>query len=137
MTENMATIMTLLDQERNTQAALGIIVLSPIVFVVELFLKPSTYGKLHESKRSFLGPLVSARFAWMFFESPNWMWALLGYWNRNQNPHVFPLPNMILLLAFFLHYINRSIVYPFRMSSSSQMPIAVFFIAGAYCVVNG
>jgi hypothetical protein len=50
--------MTLLDQEQNTQVvALGIILLLPIVFVVELFLKPSTYGKLHDSKCSYLGPL--------------------------------------------------------------------------------
>jgi hypothetical protein len=135
MTENMATIMMLLDQERNTQAALGIIMLAPIVFAIELFLEPSTYGKLHESKRSFLGPLVSARCAWMLFESPNWVWALLGYWNRDHD--IFRLPNMILLLAFFLHYTNRSIIYPLRMSSSSQMPVAVLLMAGAYCVVNG
>jgi hypothetical protein len=135
MTENIATIMTLLDQEQNAQVALGIIALSPIVFGVEFFLKPSTYGKLHDSKRSYFGPLVSARCAWMLFESPNWVWALIGYWNRNQQ--AFRLPNMILWLAFLLHYMNRSIVYPLRMSSASQTPVAIFFMAGVYCVVNG
>ena len=131
----MASIMTLLEQKQNTQVALGIMWLSPIVFAIELFLKPSTYGKLHDSNSHWTGPLVSAKWAWMIFESPNWIWALVGLWNHN--PQIFQLPNRILWLAFFIHYLNRSIIYPLRMSTASQMPLTIVVLAGVYCVVNG
>ena len=116
----------------------GIMYVSPIVFLILLIFKPSTYGKLHQPKRNFFGPLVSAKWCWTVFESPNWVWVLICFYsNYSTLLTTDGLPNLILLVWFFVHYVHRSLIYPLSMSSESKFPIGILGATIPYCVVNG
>ena len=89
------------------------------------------------------GPVIDARIAWFVMESPNlWMPLVVKFVLAPvYTPRVeaeMTLPNYLLLFMFLSHYVNRTIVYPLRMSSEcSNMPISVVFLAFAYCCWNG
>ena len=122
----------------HAQLAWTIIGLSPVVTVILVFLKPSTYGKLHQPKRNLFGPLVTAKWCWMIFESPNWIWVLLCWWNHCQSStKSLDTPNAILLVWFLFHYLHRSILYPLQMSNQSKFPIGIMAATLPYCMVNG
>lgn len=44
--------------------------------------------------------------------------------------------NQFLILLFTIHYCNRALIYPFRMSQGAPMPIGVFLIAWLYVIWN-
>lgn len=93
------------------------------------------FGK-HSSDR--WRPTVSPQIAWFLFESPNLAWSLYAYWNRD--PQVFDesVANQCLFALFVIHYVNRCIVYPLRISPKSQrVNIAVISSAFLFCLVNG
>lgn len=46
--------------------------------------------------------------------------------------------NMVLFAMFFIHYVNRCILYPLRMKKgSSSVNLAVFSSAFLFCTING
>lgn len=107
--------------------------ISPMIFFSLLWIQ-APYGR--HSTRQGWGVLVSAPVAWMVMESPNlWVTALV-YWNYGRD--MTSLANKLLLSCFVVHYINRSIVYPLRMSSSQSapMPLAVCSLAFLFCCWN-
>ena len=113
-----------------------VIGLSPFVFLGLLLFQPPTYGKLNQSnQRNWLGPKVTAKWCWMIFESPNWIWVL--YTVITVGHDNIPAPNKILLGWFLFHYLHRSIVYPLRMTSDSQFPIGIMAFTVPYCATNG
>jgi hypothetical protein len=124
------------DPAFHRQLAWSIIYLSPLVFGILVLFQPSTYGKLQTqpNKRNLFGPLLPAKWCWIVFESPNWIWVLLCFWSSKAT---LALPNSILLGWFFLHYIHRSILYPLHMSSESKFPLGLVFATLPYCTVNG
>ena len=121
--------------------ALAISLLSIPTFLVLRFGIVAPYGK-HSSGISttsasrYFGPLINAKLAWVIFESPNLVWAMWSLFHReNEN---FGVANAALLLMFTTHYINRSLIYPLRMSGSSRpVPLAVAASGFSYCFVNG
>jgi len=83
-------------------------------------------------------PAVSAKIAWFVFESPNLAWSLYSYLNRNKSVFNASPANAVLLSLFVLHYFNRCIIYPLRMSEGSKPMKAVTFLAAfSFCVFNG
>lgn len=44
--------------------------------------------------------------------------------------------NLFLISFFVIHYLNRAVIYPFRMSQSAPMPITVLLIAWSYVIWN-
>lgn len=133
--------------------AWSILCLSPVValLLTTLGSKISTYGKLHKTQQNSYwswGPLISAKLAWILFESPNWIWVifevsvLVGRTRKatmNDSPPPSPLSvhQWILLGWFFWHYLYRSIYYPLQMSSASKFPIGMMIFTVPYCTVNG
>ena len=115
-------------------AALSIIAASPVVFAILFFAQPSTYGKLHVQGRSWLGPLISAKWCWMLFESPNLIWVFYGV---NGLSASLPPANTLLLAWFGIHYFRRCILYPLSMSTTSKHPIGTAVLAFLYCSING
>ena len=82
------------------------------------------------------GPLLPARISWFFFESPNLFWTCFCWLSGSQNS--LPRSNSLLLVLFFLHYVQRAIFYPYRMSSNTtRMPVVVVIAAFCFTVVNG
>jgi steroid 5-alpha-reductase len=132
---NMFDTSTRNDPNFHRRLALGVIYLSPIVASIMLFLKPSTYGKLHQSKRNWFGPLVPAKWCWIIFESPNWIWVLVCYSHSPKT--TLGATNTILLAWFFWHYIHRSLLYPLHMSSDSKFPIGILAMTIPYTIING
>ena len=122
------------DLEFHRLVAWCIIGLSPVVIILLLVWNPSTYGKLHNVQTNLFGPKVSATYAWMIFESPNWIWVLYSIYDMGGLPNV---PNTVLLGWFFLHYVHRSILYPLQMASESKFPVGLMAFTLPYCIVNG
>lgn len=117
--------------------AKAVCLLSIPTFLVLHFGIAAPYGKHSTSSSSasrFFGPLINAKLAWTVFESPNLLWVV-WYLIHREN---FGVANVMLLSMFTAHYINRSIVYPLRMSGSSRpVPLAVAVSGFSYCVING
>jgi hypothetical protein len=126
------------DPAFHRQLAWCIIYLSPLVFGILVLFQPSTYGKLQKqpNQRNWFGPLLPAKWCWIVFESPNWIWVCVCVW-RSTNTTLARTPNGILLGWFFCHYIHRSIIYPLSMSSESKFPLGLIFFTIPYCTVNG
>ena len=90
-------------------------------------------------QRHWLGPLLPSKLAWFIFESPCWIWVLVCLYNNIGLSLLLPFKNQLLLGWFFFHYIYRSILYPFMMTttSSSDVPFGIAFMAFLYCFING
>ena len=127
--------------------------ISPVIFVLLYAVLPSPSGKLTTSCwGNILGPVVPARWAWFLFEVPNLLWVVATVWvhhlTSQQSSSATPttgendnslVGNYILLGLFTLHYLRRTIWYPWRMMSSQAkpVPLAVILSAVSYTSVNG
>ena len=134
------------------KVGLVFLILSPVTFFSLIYVRPAPYGKHTESasattstskstptaqRDSYWGPSINAKLAWMIFESPNLFWIV--YWFLNRNEQVFESPANISLLSLFgIHYLNRCIIYPLRMSSnSSPVNLAIVSSGFIFCFMNG
>lgn len=112
--------------------ALGLILLSPLVFLV-CFIRPASYGR-HSDPETKL--TVPARSAWILMEAPAVLFFLYFYItgpNRTE-------PVAVLLLAMWcLHYVHRAFIYPFRIKPrpGARHALRVVIFGGVYCSVNG
>jgi hypothetical protein len=114
---------------------------------VLLFFQTAPYGKFSTSKG--WGMLLPAKFCWFVMESPNlWITAIIYCLQRqgvvtsqtnsllSKESQSF-LPSQLFLSLFLLHYINRSLVFPFLLSTNSNpMPISIAFFSLTYCSWN-
>lgn len=111
---------------------MGMIYLSPIVFLFLRYVFPPNWGK---NFSTLLGPTVPPRIAWCLFEIPNLYWALFCYWPRRDE---LPAANMLLLAIFTGHYVNRAIIYPLTLNAQTKpIPLEIALAAFAYTNVNG
>lgn len=99
------------------------------------------YGKF--SKVSGWGPLIPAKIAWFIMESPNlWMFFVFDHipWVDNSSAKTnfseLPMINKMFLSLFWLHYIHRTLIFPFNIYNSTPMPLSVCFLAFCYCSWN-
>jgi hypothetical protein len=138
--------------ERNFHSLLSsaLIITSIPTFLVLIGIISAPYGK-HTSthKNRAWGPTLNARVAWFLFESPNLIWSIFCFYNKDEQVFSSSLSsfhsssftlsaNEILLLLFVIHYIHRSIIYPLRMSTNSQpVNMTVMFSAFLFCCLNG
>ncbi|CAM9823826.1 unnamed protein product [Chrysoparadoxa australica] len=80
--------------------------------------------------------LINARLAWFVLEMPNLLIAA-ACWHYGEPACKNSMPNKLMLGMFVLHYINRTLIYPLRMkSSSTPMPLVLFFTASLYTSAN-
>lgn len=86
------------------------------------------------------GPLVPARISWCLMEGINLIWCIIC-WNENRVSKFekkIPYINLFLLSLFFIHYIQRAIIYPYLMSNkTTRMPLFVVIYAALFCTFNG
>ena len=126
------------ENKRLDDTAKAVSLLSIPTFIVLRFGIVAPYGK-HSTGTSasrYFGPSINAKLAWIIFESPNLVWVLWSL--SNLDSQSFGVANAALLSMFTAHYINRSIIYPLRMSGSSRpVPLAVVVSGFSYCFVNG
>jgi len=97
--------------------------LALVAFLV-LFWITVPYGGRHTSER--WGPTLPARLAWILMELPAPGFCI---WAYSRGDHAGDPASLILLSAFLLHYLNRSIIYPLRMRSTGKRTPALSALA--------
>ena len=121
------------EQVFHHRLCMGMIYLSPIVFLFLRYIFPPNWGKTYQT---LLGPTVPPRIGWCLFEIPNLVWAAVCYRNTDKQ---LPLANTLLLGLFVGHYLNRSLVYPFVTLNphSKPLPLEIVLSAHLYTHING
>jgi 3-oxo-5-alpha-steroid 4-dehydrogenase 1 len=106
-------------------------ILAVIVFCYLLF-RPAPYGR-HISQR--WGPLISNKWGWFFME----LTVLVSLFAWILPLHAWPSSPVTIMIGLFgLHYVNRSIIFPFRIKTSGKkMPLVIALSAVVFNMVNG
>ena len=105
--------------------------LGMVVFVT-LFFITAPYGR---HLRTGWGPMLSARFGWCLMESPAPLLVGLGLAMGSR-----PLDTYSVLLStlFLAHYVNRAIIFPLRLPSTSRpIPLSIVIFAFCFNLING
>jgi hypothetical protein len=107
------------------------IIVACIVFLVLLKI-PAPYGR-HTSKK--WGITISNRMGWLLMELPAWLPFLYFVFTGTGEKNAVV---WTIVFLFCLHYINRSLIYPFRIKTKNKrMPLAIVFMAVFFNTVNG
>lgn len=102
-----------------------------LTFFYLLFFKTAPYGR-HSSLT--WGPTISNRWGWIFMELPA---LLLFFYFFISNQIYFNKVVLIFLILWFIHYFNRSLVFPFRIKTNGKrMPVIVMLSAIGFNSVN-
>ena len=100
-----------------------------ITFLILLFIT-APYGR---HIRSGWGPNLQKRFGWILMETPALYVMWLFYFLYAD------FTNIILIIFLFIwsiHYINRSIIWPFLIDKNGSMPLVVAILAFIFNVFN-
>jgi len=90
------------------------------------------YGRHISSK---WGAMISNRWGWIIMESPALL-VFAGFFLFGSLKH--NLVTWIFFCLYTFHYINRTIVFPFRLrTKGKKMPVAIVFMAIFFNLVNG
>jgi steroid 5-alpha-reductase/3-oxo-5-alpha-steroid 4-dehydrogenase 1 len=107
------------------QLGLGVVTWLALLFVV------APYGR---HGREGWGPTLPARRAWMLMESPA-IWAFLAIYLAGSQR--FQLVPLLFLVLWQLHYVHRSLIFPFRIRASARpMPLLVVMLAVFFNLLN-
>lgn len=79
---------------------------------------------------------LNAKLAWILQECPT-LFAAAICWATGSPESKSSPGNLLVLLCFVLHYINRSIIYPLRMKGSKPTPFLIMLMALIFCAMNG
>lgn len=93
------------------------------------------YGVMYTSK---WGPAISNRIGWVLMELPSLLcfvgvWALAFYTALPSSTQFWPIAIGAL---FALHYVHRSLIFPFRMRGKSLMPISIIAMGVLFNMLN-
>ena len=81
------------------------------------------------------GAMISNRWGWIIMEAPALL-VFIGFFFTAAPKH--NAPTWIFFSLYALHYINRDIIFPFRLrTKGKKMPLAVMFMAIFFNLVNG
>uniref|UniRef100_A0A4W5ME84 3-oxo-5-alpha-steroid 4-dehydrogenase n=1 Tax=Hucho hucho TaxID=62062 RepID=A0A4W5ME84_9TELE len=108
------------------------IFMAACTFITLLF-ENVPYGRYATSRYGFP---VNVKFAWFVQELPAFLVPLcLVLWtSAAKTTH---LPNQLLLVMYFCHYVQRSLIYPFLIRGGKSTPFASFALAFVFCIYNG
>lgn len=85
-----------------------------------LLRRPAPYGRHYPG--SGWGPAVSSRAGWVGMESPAIFFFLFVYL---QGSFKGSLVSLVFLAMWQIHYVNRTLIYPFRTRTERRMPLVV------------
>jgi uncharacterized membrane protein len=116
------------------------IISAVFIFAFTMFIK-APYGRYSgETKNNkYWGPMIEGRLAWILMECPNiFIVGGMLYYAYYVKGITVALPNWLLLGKFLLHYIQRSVLYPMKMTSGqgSPMPVSVMMMGNLYVSWN-
>lgn len=120
---------------------LGIVVLVATLFIT------APYGRYSAGASKGWGVLIPAGISWAIMESPCLYVPALNYLahvgssssgsSSGGELHIWSPPNLILFSMFCMHYINRSIIFPLKMTGGAPAPLSIVLLAMVYCTWNG
>lgn len=110
-----------------------LVALSGCVCFVLLQRFPSPYGRYASQ---WPGPRLPARVAWALQELPALTWPLLGC-TYGSPQRLDRLPNRVLLAMYFVHYVHRSLIFPFLIRGGKPTPLFTCVLAFLFCTCNG
>lgn len=93
--------------------------LAGVTFLYLLW-RPAPYGRHYSG--SGWGPTVSSRAGWIGMESPAVFFFLIVYLQGGLRGSLLSL---VFLAMWQGHYLNRTLIYPFRMRTGRRMPLVV------------
>ncbi|ESO87652.1 hypothetical protein LOTGIDRAFT_194080 [Lottia gigantea] len=102
-----------------------------VVFMLTFVSAP--YGRY---SRGGWGFTINAKVAWFIQEVPSIL-IPIGIMLYTDCPKLQYTPNRILISLFSLHYIQRSLVYPFLIKGGKPTPLIPFLLALVFCTING
>ena len=113
---------------------IGFIMFDIVTFISLLFLK-AEYGRHNNRSEKWL--IVSDTFAWIFQEFPTLaisMFYTLNYFLYSEKINYI---KFIFISFYNLHYIHRTLIYPFKLlSKSKKMPIDIVIMAFTFNIFN-
>eukprot|EP00742_Colponemidia_sp_Colp-10_P000523 GILJ01000569.1.p1 GENE.GILJ01000569.1~~GILJ01000569.1.p1 ORF type:complete len:273 (+),score=19.96 GILJ01000569.1:37-819(+) len=120
------------EQGIHTTVCYGMIVFS-VACLVALLITVAPYGRYSPGK----GILINSRVSWILMESPNLIVPIAFYFypcglKMSRNP-----VNFLLLSMFVLHYIHRTLIFPFKLRNPKPAPIYITLSAFLFTSVNG
>eukprot|EP00939_MAST-03C_sp_MAST-3C-sp1_P001030 g1030.t1 len=81
---------------------------------------------------------MSAKVAWILQESPTLISAIACVLlAEDDDPIHNNWMNQLLLLYFVIHYVNRTLIYPFLLRGSKPTSFLTIFAATLFCTTNG
>eukprot|EP00949_MAST-11_sp_MAST-11-sp1_P001476 g1476.t1 len=92
------------------------------------------YGRYQSNQWAF-GLPFPGRISWILQEAPCVV-AVAAAVVKHDGDIGFDAKT-ILLSMFFLHYINRTLIFPFRLTGGKPTTAMAFFLAMGFCVING
>ncbi len=104
---------------------IAVVTFALLVFVV------APYGR---HQKAGWGPTVGARTGWILMELPAVLgWAIIYFMGR----HRFELAPLVMLAIWQVHYVNRTLIFPFRISAGAKrMPLAIISMGGLFQLYN-
>ncbi len=106
-------------------------IIGAIVFIVLLFIT-APYGR-HSTKS--WGPMISNRLGWVLMELPSLLAFSLFLW---LGPVKKDTVIILLFVLWAIHYVNRSLIFPFRTKTSGKkMPVVIALSAVFFNLING
>ncbi|KZS20825.1 Uncharacterized protein APZ42_012481 [Daphnia magna] len=101
--------------------------------VATMAVLPAPYGRYSSSRFGFLLP---GKFAWITQESPALLVPIILLWTTSATCWKSSA-NKILFSAFFIHYFQRSLIFPLTTRGAKDSPFLVYISALSFCLFNG
>lgn len=113
------------EAEIHADLAWGVLAVALPTFLYLLF-RAAPYGR---HGRAGWGPTVSARAGWILMESPAvFVWAAIFF----AGEHRAEAAPLVFLAIWQLHYIHRTLVFPFRMRGAGKPMPLVIALSGVF-----
>ena len=107
----------------------GLLVVAALVFVL-LFWITAPYGRHHGGR---WGPSIPSRVGWIVMEAPAVVFFIAVY--ALGEGRLAPVP-LVLLALWQLHYLNRTLIYPWRARGQKRMPLTIVGMALCFSFIN-
>ena len=118
--------------ESDIHNGVGLVLVANMFFgFLVLHLISAPYGRY---SRGGWGFDIGARAAWVVQESPCLIAVAACWFLRTRE---LPVANVVLLGLFALHYVNRTLVFPFLIRGGKPTPLFVVACALFFCSCNG
>lgn len=124
----MNFILRVLEEDYNT-VLISMSIIAVVVFIALFFIKAG-YG-IFRTKQ--WGLSINNKLGWVMMELPVFILMLLFCISSER---AILIPHIIFFLLFELHYLQRSLIFPFLMKGKSKMPLTVILLGVIFNSVN-